>query len=1352
MTLYIPVIIQQKETMAVVDTAAQVSVISWNFYYTLISKPKLVDTIILRGAGEFSEMNASVTDKIELKIGKSSLQWSMIVADITDNVILGIDFLIHQKAVINLADYTVQLHGQIIPSIMVSTKEKKKMKIFRVKLAEKIVIPPCSNKLSSVEFDEIPSTDTVIQPTNFLKGLLIPNMICQGKKQVPIVLKNLSNVYKTLRKGYPIGIGIEASETIEDDEEEMDFKINKIDVENQFLPEIEQLEKLEKQLPDHIKELFTRSICNLDTRQSIQLAKLLYNFADIFAKDDLDIGLFNGNITHRIDTQDAHPVKQRMRRTPLGFEKEEEVHLQDLLEKGIVEPSSSDWASPPVLVRKKDGKLRYCIDYRKLNNLTVKDAFPIPKIETCLDTLRGSVFMSTLDMASGYYQVKLDDHDKHKTAFITKYGLFQYTKLPFGLCNSPATFSRMIQLVLQGLTWKECLAYLDDVVVLGTDFDSHMENLYKVFSRFRKYNLKLKPSKCNLLQTQVKFLGKIVSENGIAVNPDSIEAVKKWPIPKGKKDVESFLGFSNYHRDHIKNFAEIAEPLHQLTGQKTDFAWHEKHQQAFEQLKEALLNAVILSFPTPDDIFILDTDASEKTIGAELSQVQNGVEKTISYASRVLTPTQRKYCTTRKELLAIVCFTRHFRHYLLGRNFIIRTDHNSLTWLLNFKNIEGQLARWIEELSQYNMVIQHRSGKKHSNADGLSRIPDDLVACNDYKAGVNLEDLPCGGCAFCTRARRQWGTFEEDVDFVVPLAIRRLAPEVVQSNWLCSYSPQELLEEQLKDPDLKTLKDWTIQKHIPSVPELKLSSKAVRHFWLCNSQLELKDEVLYYRWEDPVCPKLLFMAPKQMQPEILHYCHDIRMSGHMGQYKTLEKVKNMAIWYGMTQDCKLYVQSCQVCNKNKKLTRKARAGLEQYHAGVPMERVHMDILGPLPVTQQGSRYILMVVDQFTKWLECFPISSQTAEIVARTLVDNFFSRFGCPLELHTDQGKNMDGNLIRQLCELMQIAKTRTTPYHPSSNGQIERYNRTLLQIIRCFIKNKQYNWDLHLQQLVAAVRSTRNRQTGFTPNLMMLGREVFQPVDVLFGMAKVQSEEKEVPQYILDLVETMNMAHSIARDNLDTAQERQKRTYDLVNNQNSYDVGDVVYKLDQATKVGQSSKLKSPWKGPYVITELKRPVLYKIKDRKCESWIHHDRIKLCQDREFPVWIKRLRNEILKCSSNLKETDDPNENFNMSSLFNENTADVSTSDLLVSHIGSDSNVMGAPDLLVSNDIIQEMTRSMEARKTVNNLDELKDLSENLDDTFMYHIDNEQGTITNSLEINGKRNRKRPFYLKDYIED
>ncbi|VDI47034.1 Hypothetical predicted protein [Mytilus galloprovincialis] len=319
---------------------------------------------------------------------------------------------------------------------------------------------------------------------------------------------------------------------------------------------------------------------------------------------------------------------------------------------------------------------------------------------------------------------------------------------------------------------------------------------------------------------QVKFLGKIVSADGVAVNPDSIGSVKKWPTPRNRKEVESFIGFVNYHRDHIEQFAEIAEPLHRLTGPKAEFAWNEEQTQSFQNLKEALINSVILSYPTPDDLFILDTDASQKSIGAELSQIQDGVERTVSFAR--------------------------------------------------------QLARWIEELSQYNMIIQHRAGKKHINADGLSRKPDDIEACRNYRPDVNLEELPCGGCKFCTRARQQWQTFEEEVDFVVPLTIRRLVDDgSYNTNWTPSYSPVELHEEQMKDSDLKTLKRWIEDKYEPTKAELKLCSEVVRHFWSLRQQIQIKDNILLYKWEDPISPRLLFMTPKQMQIELLHGCHDV---------------------------------------------------------------------------------------------------------------------------------------------------------------------------------------------------------------------------------------------------------------------------------------------------------------------------------------------------------------------------------------------------------------------------------------------------------------------------------------------
>ena len=257
-----------------------------------------------------------------------------------------------------------------------------------------------------------------------------------------------------------------------------------------------------------------------------------------------------------------------MRWTPLGFEKEEEENLKLMLDIGVITESSSDWASAPVLVRKKDGTLRYCVDYRGLNSKTVKDSFSLPSISQCLDQLCGNTYFSTLDMASGYWQIEIAEQDRHKTAFITKYGLFEHRRMAFGLCNAPATFQRVIQFVLRGLTWSKVLAYIDDVVVLGKGFEDHLTNLCMTFDRFRKYNLKLKPKKCCLFHTETVFLGQKVSAEGVSINPENVEKVSKWPVSTPVKEVERFLGFANYHREHIKDYASVTRVLYQLTGSK----------------------------------------------------------------------------------------------------------------------------------------------------------------------------------------------------------------------------------------------------------------------------------------------------------------------------------------------------------------------------------------------------------------------------------------------------------------------------------------------------------------------------------------------------------------------------------------------------------------------------------------------------------------------------------------------------------------------------------------------------------------------------------------------------------------
>ncbi|KAK3105322.1 hypothetical protein FSP39_022517 [Pinctada imbricata] len=483
-------------------------------YNKLKPRPKLTECVKLKGAGKDSIFDGRMAEKVRLQIGNFSQTHDIVVCDISDDLLLGLDFLQDHDTVIDLKSYMVSFGEEKIPIKQINdTKSTKHVNIYKISIQKRTVIPPNTMKFIKLKTD-IPSHEPLaIQPRNIHQELFCPNSVVSPINPY-VAIRNLSSRYLTLKKNVDIGVGIGVDEIINfEDDQEIDerkdtvFNINKLGQEDKT----ESTKKSNMNvLPDYLTDLYERATSKLTKEESHEVQNLLSKFQHVFAANDFDIGQFNGNIKHKIDTKDAQPIKQKLRRTPMGFEDEEEKHIQQMLERGIIQPSSSEWASPPVLIRKKDGSLRFCIDFRALNKVTTKDAFPIPNLKDCIDTLRGSIYFSSLDMAWGYWQIPMDEKDRHKTAFVTKYGLFEHVRLPFGLCNSPATFSRVIQLVLQGLTWRECLAYLDDVIVIGADFQSHVQNLQTVMSRFEKYNLKLKPKKCNLFQTEIKFLGKIL--------------------------------------------------------------------------------------------------------------------------------------------------------------------------------------------------------------------------------------------------------------------------------------------------------------------------------------------------------------------------------------------------------------------------------------------------------------------------------------------------------------------------------------------------------------------------------------------------------------------------------------------------------------------------------------------------------------------------------------------------------------------------------------------------------------------------------------------------------------------------
>jgi transposase InsO family protein len=399
---------------------------------------------------------------------------------------------------------------------------------------------------------------------------------------------------------------------------------------------------------------------------------------------------------------------------------------------------------------------------------------------------------------------------------------------------------------------------------------------------------------------------------------------------------------------------------------------------------------------------------------------------------------------------------------------------------------------------------------------------------------------------------------------------------------------------------------------------------------------------MYYQWESEDRPSLKLIVPSSLKEIVLSAVHNTKAAGHFGIGKTTERAKKSYFWVGMAKDVKAFVNTCGTCAVSKKPNRTPRAPLISYQAGTRLERVHLDILGPFIQSRRGNKYVLMVVDQFSKWVACIPLPDQTAATMAQAFYEQFITIFGCPIYIHTDQGRNFDGNYFRALCELLQVVKTRTTPYRPSSNGQVERYNRIVLQFIRCFLQGKQQEWDEHLASVGMAIRSTENRSTGYTPNLLMFGEEINMPADILLGLPFVNRSAENPPEQVVRVAAKLQQAFREVRRNLQGTQLRQKKLYDQKAFHRVFQVGDAVYKLDSSTKVGHCKKLQPIFKGPYLVVQSRSPTLHRIESQNKSMIVHHDKLARCHDRVLPLWLRRRRHGLVPDAESIVEPPDGN--------------------------------------------------------------------------------------------------------------
>ena len=886
------------------------------------------------------------------------------------------------------------------------------------------------------------------------------------------------------------------------------------------------------------------------------LREFLYKNKEVFSLNG-ELGRYKG-MPFSIDTGDARPVRQMPRRVPHHWKEEVDKQLDQMLEQGVIEPSYSPWASPICMVRKKDGSLRFCVDYRKLNAVTKADAFPVPHMGDCLSTLGGSEYFSALDLASGYWQCDMDRESSEKAAITTHRGLFQPTVLPFGVKGGVAHFSRVMSALFSSLQWKILLIYLDDLLVYADSFKEHLSRLACVFDCLRKAGLKLKPSKCSLVRRSLKFLGHVVSRCGGSPDPEKLQAMREFPVPQDVDALKRFLGLAGYYRDHVQGFADIVHPLNELTKKGVAYNWSAVCTQAFQKVKEVLLKSPVLVYPDFQREFVLTTDASNIGLGAILNQSVDGKDRPVSYASRTLTKAEKNYCTSEKECLGVVWAAQYFSYFLLGRPFLVRTDHDPLTYLHSVPSPHGRLARWIAWLEQFAYRMVYVPGKSIPHVDALSRAP--VVGSMSLPVEVSMADVQR----------------EQQKDKVIQRVVEL---------WRADKTPGRMESQELKQ------------------------------LWRVSKDFIYRNGILCVKTGIGRGSGLQVVLPRGLVQRVLQVAHD--EAGHFASERTLAAVRAKFYWGSMFNDTKSWCRSCVECQGRCSPMAKPRAPLQ--FTPIPSrvwQMVALDFLGPLVETNKGNKHVLVITDKLSKYAIALPLPDQTAETTARALFYKVFCVHSFPEFLHSDQGRNFESILIRKLCEFTGVEKTRTSPYHPEGNGQTERYNRTLLDMLGKSIDPlTQNDWDEWLPVVQFSYNTSIHSSTGIQPFELQFGRKSKTLLDLIVSSPSLEIRDISARECLKDMKTQVSKQIKVAQDVISKSMLKQKASYDQKGSFRQYGKGDLVMLREYACRKGLKPKLmRERWSGPWRVVCRKGDVNYRIVKgtgrHKRKVVVHHNRLK----------------------------------------------------------------------------------------------------------------------------------------------
>jgi len=784
----------------------------------------------------------------------------------------------------------------------------------------------------------------------------------------------------------------------------------------------------------------------LTTDEREEVEKLLSRRNKCFPRSGGCIGHAT-EVEHVIDTGSASPVRTSPYRVS-AFERQVITEkVDEMLKERIIQPSFSPWASPVVLVKKKSGDHRFCIDYRRLNAVTKKDQYPLPRIDDVFDRLAGSRYFTSLDLASGYWQVPVAPADRCKTAFVTSDALYEFCRLPFGLCNAPATFSRLMDRVLGRLKWQMCLVYLDDVLVFGRTFQEHQERLELVLKALEDANLTLNPSKCIFATHEVFHLGHIVDADGLRPNPEKLVALKEMKIPH-QRALRGFLGLASYYRRFIPNFATIAAPLHSLLKKRSSWVWDRDKEEARIRLIECLTSAQVLAHFDENLPVTIHTDASNAGLGAVISQDGGGGARPIAFVSRSLHGAEPRYHANELECLAVVWALKKLRTYIYGRHFTIQTDSSVVRWMTSKKELTGKFARWILALQEFDFDVCHVKGSKNQVADALSRniFETEHVVCN----------FVC---------RKPSGNASHELAF------------------------QQRLDRQ-----------------IGSLVTLFKASRRARKV----SDYVMYRRVLYKRNLKPG-RKFLLVVPPGLRYRILVDCHENPLSGHMGVEKTFARVAERYWWPNVRKSVKNHVLSCLYCQIHKHTTGLTAGKLRPISPPeLPFDLVGIDHLGPFHPSPSENRHIIVAIDYFSKWVEAAAVPDTSADGVIDFVERNIIHRHGHPSRILSDQGPAFASHQMAKKMDEWGISHIMSTPEHPQTNGLCERVNRTLTLAIAAYVNPEHSDWERHLPAAVSAINSARQSTTEKTPFELVYGRRPVQRIENRLPWPPERAETEE--------------------------------------------------------------------------------------------------------------------------------------------------------------------------------------------------------------------------------------------------